>query len=48
MKVHTFPHDVVKELHNGDPTVRVAVQQLGVNSGCEEFPEGGERNFYSI
>lgn len=36
-KVQTFPHDVVEELHDGDPTVRVTVQQLGVNSGCEEF-----------
>lgn len=42
MKVQTFPHDVVKELHDGDPAVRVAVQQLGVHSSCEEFSEGGD------
>lgn len=40
MKIQTFPHDVVKELHDGDPAVRVAVEQLGVHSGCEEFTEG--------
>lgn len=40
--VQTFPHDVVKELHDGDPAVRVAVEQLGVHSGCEEF-SGGKR-----
>lgn len=38
-KVQTFPHDIVEELHDGDPPVRVTVQQLGVNSGCEEFSE---------
>ena len=42
MKVRTFPHDVVEELHDGDAAVRVAVEQLGVNSGCEEF-SGGKR-----
>lgn len=40
MEVLTFPHDVVKELHDGDPAIRVAVEQLGVHSGCEEFSEG--------
>lgn len=39
MKVRTFPHDVVEELHDGDPAVGVAVEQLGVHSGCEEFTE---------
>ena len=43
MKVHTFPHDIVKELHDGDPAVRVVVEQLGVHSGCEEFSEGKKR-----
>ncbi len=39
-RAQTFPHDVVKELHDGDPAVRVAVEQLGVHSGCEEFSDG--------
>lgn len=40
MEVQTFSHDVVKELHDGDPAVRVAVEKLGVHSGCEKFSEG--------
>lgn len=44
MKVQTFPHDIVEELHDGDPAVRVVVQQLGIHSSCEEFSEGGETN----
>lgn len=46
MKVQTFPHDVVEELHDGDPAVGVVVQQLGINSSCEEFSEGGETNLF--
>lgn len=46
MKVQTFPHDVVEELHDGDPAVGVVVQQLGVNSSCEELSEGGETNLF--
>lgn len=40
MKIQTFSHDIVKELHDGDPAVRVIVEQLGVHSGCEEFSVG--------
>lgn len=40
MKVLTFPHDIVEEMHNGDPPIRVIVQQLGIDSGREEFSEG--------
>lgn len=40
MKLQTFPHDIVEELHDGDPAIRVVVQQLGVHSSCEEFSEG--------
>lgn len=43
MKTQTFPHDIVEELHDGDSAVWVVVQQLGVNSGCEEFSEGKAR-----
>jgi len=39
MRIQTFPHDVVKELHDGDPAIRVIVEQLWVNSGGKEFPE---------
>lgn len=46
MMVQTFPHDIVEELHDGDPAVRVVVQQLGIHSGCEEFSEGGETNLF--
>ena len=38
----TFPHDIVKELHDGDASVRVVVEQLGINSGCEELPKKGK------
>lgn len=40
MKVLTFPHDIVEEMHNGDPSIRVIVQQLGIDSGREELSEG--------
>lgn len=46
MKYQTFPHDIVEELHDGDPAVRVVVQQLSVHSSCEEFSEGGETNLF--
>lgn len=46
MKVQTFPHDVVEELHDGDPAVGIVVQQLGINSSSEEFSEGGETNLF--
>lgn len=42
MQVQTFPHDVVEELHDGDPAVRVVVQQLCIHPGCEEFSERKE------
>lgn len=41
----TFPHDVVKELHDGDPAIRVIVKQLGIHSGCEKFSEGKKGDF---
>lgn len=43
MKTQTFPHNIVKELHDGDSAIRVVVEQLGVYSGCEEFSKGKER-----
>lgn len=39
MAHQTFSHDIVKELHNGDSTIRVIVEQLGINSGCEKLSE---------
>lgn len=46
MKIQTFPHDVVKELHDGDPAIRVIVEQLGIHSGCEEFSDEKEGIVY--
>ena len=43
MKTQTFPHDIVKELHDGDSAVRVVVEELCIHSGGEEFSEGKER-----
>lgn len=39
MAILTFPHDVVEEVHNGDPPVWVVAQQLGVDSRREELSE---------
>lgn len=46
MKIQTFSHDVVKELHDGDPAVRVIVEQLGIHSSCEEFSDGKKATVY--
>lgn len=35
----TFPHDIVEEMHDGDPPIRVVVQQLGIDSCREEISE---------
>lgn len=43
MEIQTFPHNIVKELHDRDSAIRVVVEQLGVHSGCEEFSKGKER-----
>lgn len=44
MAHQTFSHDIVKELHNGDSTIRVIVEQLGINSGCEKLSEEQKKN----
>lgn len=48
MKAQTFPHDIIEELHDGDPPIRVVVQELGVHSRCEELSEGGKTHLYLI
>lgn len=35
----TFPHDIVEEMHNGDPPIGVVVQKLGIDSCREEISE---------
>lgn len=48
MAHQTFSHDIVKELHNGDSTIRVIVEQLGINSGCEKLSEEQKKQQQAI
>lgn len=34
-----LPHDIVKELHDGDPAVGVHLKEFGEHRGCKELPE---------
>ena len=36
----TFSHDIIEELHDGNPPIRVAVEQLPIHPGCEKLSEG--------
>lgn len=41
----TFSHDIIKELHDGDASVRVVMEQLGIHSGGEEQSEEEEESY---
>lgn len=34
-----LPHDIVKELHDGDPAVGVHLKEFSEHRGCKELPE---------
>lgn len=34
-----LPHDIVKELHDGDPAIGVHLKEFGEHRGCKELPE---------
>ena len=39
----TFSHDVIEELHDGNPPIGVTVEQLAIHPGCEELSAGGNK-----
>jgi len=41
-------HDIVEELHDGDSTVRVGLQQLREHTGLEKLPGKGKWGYDGI
>ena len=39
----TFSHDVIEELHDGNPPIGVTVEQLAIHPGCEKLSAGGNQ-----